>query len=289
MRFCLGLPEAGRRPLTEPERGRVAALRGRLVGRSVRRALLAGALAAGGVVAGVAAAGAGWYRTAVSVFAGAALALAAALLALRDAARDGRRLAADLRDGTADLFARGSRSLAVLAHTRRVVARDGSPADLGEPALVGAAAPPPEEPPTYAVAADPAGEARALGLVRRALSRDERDEIRGHARRFARIPASLLAATALAGLATGVWLAEEGREAARGSGLLWVVLLGLAWWRAVGARRLAARLRADEHEGWVLRATAGSAAGTEILPASRASWTAHGAPATWRLAARARS
>jgi hypothetical protein len=167
-----------------------------------------------------------------------------------------------------------------------VLARDGRPTDLEEPAVIGAAAPPPDEPPTYAVAADPAGEARALGLVRRALSRDERDEIRRHARRFARIPASLLAATALAGAALGVWLVEEGRTLARGSGLLWVVVLALAWWRAVGARRLAARLRADESEGWVLRATAGSAAGMEILPSSRANWTAHGSPAAWRLAPR---
>lgn len=289
IRFCLGLPEAGRRPLSDEERRRVSALRGRLVRRAARRALLGCAAAAGGVAGGAALAGEGFYRVAVAAFAAAAFPLAAALLAVRDAARDGRRLAADLREGTADLFARGARSLAVLAHARRVLARDGSPADLREPAVVGAAAPPPEETPTYAVAADPAGEARTLGLVRRALSREERDEILRHARRLARIPASLLAATAVAGAGMGVWLAGKGGEAARGSGLLWGVLLALAWWRAVGARRLAARLRDDESEGWVLRATAGSAAGTEVLPASRASWTAHGSPAAWRLAAHLRS
>jgi len=154
--------------------------------------------------------------------------------------------------------------------------------------VVGAAAPPPPEAPTYAVAVEAAGEAMALGLVRRALSRDERVEIRSHASRLGRIPLSLFAATALVGAAVGVWLAGEGRGAAGGSGLLWATVLALAWWRAVGARRLAARLRADESEGWVLRATAGAVAGMEVLPSSRASWTAHGSPAPWRIATRAR-
>jgi hypothetical protein len=287
-RFCLGLPEAGRRPFSDEERGRVAKL-GRLLSRSaVLRAFLAAGVAAAGAAAGVAAGEAGWRRVAVATFAAATFGFAAALLGLRDSWRDGRRVAADLREGAVEIFERGTRSLAVLVHARRVLARDGGPADLQERAAVGAAAPPPSEAPTYAVSVDAAGEAMALGLVRRALSRDERDEIQRHARRLGRIPASLLAGTALAGAAVGVWLAGERREAAGGSALLWTAVLALAWWRAVGARRLAARLRADESEGWVLRATAGAIAGMEILPSSRASWTAHGSPAPWRIAPRAR-
>jgi hypothetical protein len=287
-RFCLGLPEAGRRALSDDERRRVAELR-RLISVSVTdRGLLASGAAVLGSAIAVAANAAGWHAAAAAVAIAATFGFGAALLGLRDSWRDGRRVAADLREGAVDRFARGTRSLEVLVHARRVVARDGVPADLRERVVVGAAAPPPPEAPTYAVAVEAAGEAMALGLVRRALSRDERDEIRGHATRLGRIPLSLFAATAMAGVAVGVWLAGEGKGAAGGSGLLWAAVLALAWWRAVGARRLAARLRADESEGWVLRATAGSVAGMEILPSSRASWTAHGSPAPWRLAPRTR-
>ena len=287
-RFCLGLAEAGRRALSDDERARVAELHRLLSCSATDRALLAAGAAVLGGTVGVAANAAGWHGVAAAVAVAATFGFGAALLGLRDSWRDGRRVAADLHEGAVDLFARGTRSLAVLVHARRVVARDGVPADLRERVVVGAAPPPPTAAPTYAVALEAAGEAMALGLVRRALSRDERDEIRSHATRLGRIPVSLFAATAMAGAAVGVWLAGEARGLASGSGLLWSAVLALAWWRAVGARRLAARLRADESEGWVLRATAGSIAGMEILPSSRASWTAHGSPAPWRLAPHAR-
>jgi hypothetical protein len=284
IRFACGMPESGARPLTGEERGRVGALR-RALGRSaLLRGLAVPAIAVAGAWAGAALLAARWPALAVAVFAGSAFGVAAALLALRDAVRERSRVARDLAAGEALLFARGTRSVEVLAHARRVLARDGAPADLAERAPMGSAAAPPAEARTWAVAADEGGGALELGLVRRALTPEERDEIRRHASRLRRIPGALVAATALGGAGLGAWLARRGAPGG-GNALLWAAVIALTWWRALGARRLAARLREDEADGWVLRATAGDRAGTEVLPASRARWTARGAPAPWRLLA----
>jgi hypothetical protein len=284
IRFCAGLREAGERALTGVERGRAAALRARLSRSAILRAAGAAAVLPAGVAGGVALAAAAGPTAALAAFVATAFGTAAAALAVRDALRDRVRLGRDLREEAAvRLFAAGTRSLAVLAHSGRVVARDGAETDLRERAAVGAAAAPPGDPPTYAVASDAAAQTLALGLVRRALSGEEREELRGHARRLARIPAALLVATALGGLGVGASLGAE--RPGDGSAVLWLAVVGLTWWRALGSRRLAARLREDEADGWVLRSTAGDLAGTELLPASRASWTSRGVPAPWRLAA----
>jgi hypothetical protein len=287
-RFCAGLRESGGRALSEEERVRATAFRRRLARATVLRALQGAAIVPAAAVASARLGDSFGPEVALGALVVTAFVAAGAALAVRDALRDRRRLGRDLRDPAPVLvFAAGTRSLDVLARSGRLVARDGAAADLRERVAVGAAAPPPRDAPTYAVSADVATGALALGLVRRALSADECAELRGHAARLARIPASLVLATAAGGAAVGVWIASPERGG-DGSGALWMGVVALSWWRAFAARRLAARLREDVGDGWVLRATAGDLAGTELLPASRASWTARGVPAAWRLQARRR-
>jgi membrane protein implicated in regulation of membrane protease activity len=64
---------------------------------------------------------------------------------------------------------------------------------------------------------------------------------------------------------------------------VWAALLAYAWWRFVRARVLSRKLRADASNGWALRATAGEAAGNEVLAISGVTWTVQGAPAAWRV------
>jgi hypothetical protein len=85
------------------------------------------------------------------------------------------------------------------------------------------------------------------------------------------------------GLGAAQWARGERRSPVL---LALTFVLALALWRLARARGLAARLEADAEEGWAIRATAGAGSGDEALPASRAVWTAAGAPARWRTGAR---
>ncbi|HEX9051528.1 MAG TPA: hypothetical protein VF841_13435, partial [Anaeromyxobacter sp.] len=201
MRYCDGLPEAGERPLRAVERAAIARLRRRLGWRLAARLALAVAspVAAIGIFAAawvVLDGGAGGRReealqiaAVVTFAAGFLVGPAAALLSARDRLRDWRRLRRDLAAGVAVEFGDGARSLAVLPASERVLARGARPTDLRARAPVGAAAAAPAAAPTYALAAaDDAPAIVANGLVRRALSADERDEIRAHARQLRRVP-----------------------------------------------------------------------------------------------------
>lgn len=300
MRWCEGLPELRERPLRADERAAVARLARGLAWRIAGRLALAGAaplVAFGLVVLAVAVVGvpdaeAGPARQAlegagaIAFLAGFLVGPAAALLAARDRWRDLRRVREDRAVGIAVEFGEGSRALAVLPASGRVLARDGRPADLAARARIGAAVPPPPEAPTYAISAGGLGadgdarEIMANGLVRRPLSPAERDELRGHARGLRRIPWTV----ALVALwwAMGVARWAEGADERTPLVAMLTLVLALGAWRLVRARSLAARLDADAEEGWAIRATAGTTSGDEALPASRAVWTTGGAPARWR-------
>ncbi|HET8541518.1 MAG TPA: hypothetical protein VFL83_16700 [Anaeromyxobacter sp.] len=301
MRYCDGLPETGSRPLRADERAAVARLRRRLGWAIAARvalvaaspaaafALLVAAIALLGEPAGTAGK-ALQVAAAVATLAGFFVGPAAALLSGRDRWREWRRVRRDLAAAVALEFGDGRRSLAVLPASERVVARDGRPADLAARAPIGSAAPAPPAAATYALApgaldADVAArEIAARGLVRRALSGEERDELRGHARRLRRVPPGFWLAAAWWGLVAAQW--GRGAEPRTAVAVMLTLVLALGLWRLRRARALAGRLEADAEEGWAIRATAGATSGDEALPASRASWTAGGAPAAWRTGAR---
>jgi hypothetical protein len=295
VRYCEGLPEVGTRPLGAGERAAVARLRRRLRARLALRLALVPASPAAAVALGFAALvlaeGALPARLAEDVAAAISIAAfaagfvvgpAAALLSARDRWRELREVRVDDARAVAIDFAGGSRALSVLPASERVLARDGTPGGLRERAEIAVAAAAPAGTPVYALpAGGEAGEIVAHGLVRRALSAEERDEIRAHVRKLRRLPVSLW--VALAWWALGAVQALRG--AARGRPLLAFLTLVLAagLWRLVRARSLAGRLQADAEEGWAVRATSGAAAGQEGLPVSRLAWTAKGSPAAWRV------
>jgi hypothetical protein len=294
MRWCEGVAETAERPLTEGERAALARLRRRLAWRiagwlalAVASPLAAAAAIALAVRGGPAHPEALRTVGAVAFLAGVLLGPAAALLRAHDLQRERRRLRRDAAAGIAVEF--GAGALAVVPASGRIVARGGRSADLRARVRLGDAAPLPAATPTYALAGALAGDADArelssLGLVRRPLSREERDELRGHARGLRRVPRSLWLVGAWWALAA---LRGVARTGPRRRELVLVVTLPLALgaWRLLRARALAARLEADAEEGWAIRATAGATSGDEALPASRAAWTARGAPAPWRLGA----
>ncbi len=296
MRWVEGLPETGERPLRAEERAAAARLRRRLGWRLAARLALAVASPLAAIALFAVAYDAldpepggrleeGLQMGAVVAFvAGFLVAPAAALLSARDRFREWRRLGRDLVSRVALEFGDGHRSLAVLPASERVVVRDGRAADLRALAPVGAAAAIPAAAPTYALPAeDDAREIVANGLVRRALSADERAEIRAHARHLRRLPVTFWIVAAWWGLGAVQWA----RGVDRRSPLLAVLTacLAVGLWRLQRARALARRLEADAEEGWAIRATAGATSGDEGLPGSRAAWTAGGAPARWRTGA----
>lgn len=294
MRYCEGRPETGARPLTPGERAAALRLRRGLavrawVGAAVGLLVLATAPLAPWFARHVMAldarsayaAGAGWIGLALL------LGIPAAVLLVRDGLRSWRALAGDLARGEAVRFGEGAAALEVLPRSGHVLARGGAPARARRVA-VGEAAAPPHDPVTWALpVAEVPEPLQGGGWMKRALTPEEKDEIAAFAARVARFP------WALAVLTLGLLAAAAGRSGVQGgaspvTAALWVLAAGLGWWRVASARAMAARLRADVREGWVMRATAGTAAGDEMLPASRAAWARAGAPASWRLRRRRR-
>jgi hypothetical protein len=207
----------------------------------------------------------------------------AALVAGLRAAAAWRALGRDLARGVALRFAAGGRSVTVLPRAGFPLEWDGEPA-AGPRLAIGEAAAVPAQAPTYAVDAGTAVAAPGLDVVRRALSSAERDEISGHAQRLARVPAVLVVFTAtfVALTARTVGGPPPADPGAGALVALWAAFLAYAWWRFVRARVLARKLHGDVANGWALRATAGGAAGNEVLAVSGATWTVQGAPAPWR-------
>ena len=288
-RFCNGLRERGERPLTADERARVAAARRSWTWTAAARAVLVpcalGVLVPTGLAAQL------LPRTAGLVLAGIATAAVvfflfpAAIAWTFDALRVRRALGADLAGGTVVELGDGARTLAVLPRSSRALGGEGAGEELPRVEM-GEAAPAPAEAPTYGVAVegDVAG-AREHGWVRRALAPEEREELRGIAGVLRRAPLRLVAVSTIYALLLGDAARTE-RTASLALVLAFgVVVLGSGWLRWLRGRALAARLLADESEGWIVRATAGALAGTEVLPGSGAHWTQAGAPAEWRLRA----
>ncbi len=298
MRYCEGLPETGERPLCADERAAVARLRRGLawriaaplaLGIAAPIAAIAAVAVAYGVLGAGSSAAALRVGAAVAFVAGILLGPAVALLWAHDRFREWRRVRRDAAAAVAIQFGEGARTISVLPASGRILARNGRPSALRSRAHVGAAAPAPPAPPTYALPAEALanGDAREIashGLVRRPLSPEERDELRGHARGLRRIPRSLWLLAVWWALAALGWSAGHGPRK-RDIVVIVTLPLALGAWRLLRARALAARLEADAEEGWAIRATAGATSGEEALPASRAAWTAGGAPARWRLGA----
>ncbi|ACG73025.1 conserved hypothetical protein [Anaeromyxobacter sp. K] len=291
MRYCEGRPESGARPLTPGERAWAAALRRRLALRA-GLAALAGPLALATVPLApwfarhvmrlgermAYAAGTGWMGLVLL------LGVPAAVLLVRDGLRAWRTLARDLDEGLAVRFGDGAGALELLPRSGRVL--PGGARGRARRVAVGEAAAVPADPVTWALPVSDVPEAlQGGGWVKRALTPEEKDEIAAFAARVARFP------WALAILTLALLAAAAGRAgahaAAPATAALWVLAAGLGWWRVASARAMAARLRVDVREGWVMRATAGAAAGDEMLPDSRAAWARAGAPAPWRLRRRA--
>ena len=290
-RFCEGLEERATRPLTAEERARVeAARRSWTFTAAARAALVPGVFAATIPLTLAAQLLPGGARDALTVTVVAIAVFFVAPWAVvwtGDAIRTRRHLARDLHDGIAIELGDATRSLVALPASGRVLARDGVPQDLHARVEIGDAAPPPADAPTYGVpleSADIDG-LRENGWVRRALVPGERDELRRIAALLRRVPLRLPLLTTAFILLTGRILADEGGLG--GPALVAVGALSLVagWGRWLRGRALAARLLADEAEGWIVRATAGHLAGTEVLPASGAQWTQAGAPVGWRLRA----
>jgi hypothetical protein len=290
-RFCEGLEEREERALGAEERARAEAARRSWTWTAAARAVLVpGALLAVVPVALAAAVLPQRIATIVDVaatFLALFAAAPAALLWAGDALRARRALARDLRGGTALVFGAPPEELVVLPHSGRVLERGGVSQDLQARVVVGDAAPPPADAPTYGLPlpdADASG-VLAHGWVRRALVPAERAELQRLAEILRRPPLRLAAMTGLFFLLGQPIVAGE-RDLA-GAVLLaaGLVLLGGGWVRWARGRTLASRLLADAAEGWIVRATAGELAGTEVLPGSGAHWTQGGAPAAWRLRA----
>jgi hypothetical protein len=291
VRFCEGRPERAARPLTAGERAALAVASrraARKAGLALGGLLVPFLLPPGGALAALAlGADPGGAAPAVGALVLFAVlgALPVAILFARDAVRGTRALRRDARRGEAVVFGDGPGEVVVLAESLHVIGRGGViVAPVGRVAL-GDAAPPPPAPPTYALSAaeSPVG-LRDGAWGKRALSPEERAEIERHARRFGRVPPFLaLASLVLAAVAA----AELGAGAEPAQGLLPGVALGvvlaLHWWRVVRDVRAAARLRADADDGWAYRGLGEGVEGSEVLPASGASWTSAGVPAEWRL------
>jgi hypothetical protein len=291
VRFCEGRPERGERPLTADER---LAL-GIAARRAARKAAFALAVLAVPLVLPPSAA-----LVALALGAepeGAAPAIAVlSLLALlgglpvaiahaRAAIRAARALRRDARRGEAVIFGEGALETVVLAESRHVVGRGGLTVAPVRRVALGEAAAPPPAPPTYALSAlESPGAVREGGWVKRALSRDERAELEGHARRFGRVPPVLVLASLVLAAAAASGAGTSGEpDAGLVPGVALAVVLGLHWWRVVRDVRAATRLRADADEGWAYRGLGAGAGAYEVLPTSGASWTSGGAPAEWRL------
>jgi hypothetical protein len=290
-RFCEGLEERATRPLTAEERARVeTARRSWTITAAARAACVPAALAATIPLTLVAQLLPGGARDALTVTVVAIdlfFVVPAAVVWTGDAIRARRHLARDLHDGVAIELGDGTRSLVVLPWSGRVVARDGAPQDLQARVELGDAAPPPADAPTYGVpleSADVDG-LRANGWVRRALVPGERDELRRIAAVLRRVPLRLPLLTTAFVLVTGQILANEHDLAGAILVAIGALSLVAGWGRWLRGRALGARLLADEAEGWIVRATAGELAGTEVLPASGAQWTQAGSPVGWRLRA----
>lgn len=292
MRFCEGKPERGARPLEAAER-RALEVAARRAGRKAVFAIAG--LAAPFVVGPAGALGAALLgadpegaAAVVGTLAFFALlgGLPVAIVFAREALRAARALRRDLRRGEVLRFGEGAEELVVLAASHHLVGRAGAVVAPVRRVAVGEAAPPPLEPPTYALSpAEVPGDLREGAWVKRALSADERGEIERHSRRFGRISPLLVLFSLVFAAGTAASLS---RDSGPGEGLLpgvaLAVVLGLDWWRVLRDRRAAARLRADAEEGWAYRGLAGSVEACEVLPASGAFWTSSGAPAAWRLA-----
>jgi hypothetical protein len=294
VRYCEGLPELGTRPFTGEERERV--LRDHRL--AVRRIALAAAGLAGppGVaVAAVAVALAldtRGYAWATGVGAGGLivallLGVPLALLALRDAVRGLRQARGDLRGGVVAEYGDGVRTIVLLPRSGRALAEGGTLLVRPRPALVGEAAPVPEDGPTYAVSASAVPEGyEQYAWIRRALAPAELDEARAHAAKLARVSRVLVGLTVWVVL-MGVYHAHARARSPEHdipiSGVAWAIGLAAGWFRTLAQRRLAQRLLEDVEEGWVVRATAGEAAGVEVLPASGLVWAEGASPLGWRL------
>jgi hypothetical protein len=296
IRYCEGRPERPSRALGPDERARVASFRRSLWARTVLRVLLVPAAMAAAWGAALAARavlpdGAGREVPALVALALLVVAVPVALLRAADGVRGVRAVRRDLAGGVALEFGDGDARLAILPESERVLAIGGLPADLGERAHVGEAAPPAPELPTYAMdAAALERPAFQNGLVRRALTPAERAELTAHVARLVRPPWFFVAA-ALGGALLGVRLAASPDAPAPVRALAVVALLAGAfvsarrYWRL---RHLAQTLRDDADDGWVIRLTAGEMAGDELLLRSGVPWTVEGGPADWRLARSAR-
>lgn len=289
--YCAGLPLDGERPLSAEELARATALRRAWGRRALARLAFAPiTLLVGGAIAsgahGATGAGAPLVVAAAFVIFG-VLAPLAALVHAGAAFATWLRLGRDLRERRALRFVAGERSVSVLLRSGFVLEWDGAPASAERRLDVGHAAQVPASAPTYAVDLGTAVSAPGLAVVRRPLSPAERDEILAHAARLGRVPLVLGVFTGAFVLLAARVLEAERSGTAVGLVVVWAALLAFAWSRFVRARRLSRGLREDGSNGWALRATAGSAAGNEVLAISGATWTVQGTPAPWRISPRA--
>ncbi|MBS2025500.1 MAG: hypothetical protein JST92_24130 [Deltaproteobacteria bacterium] len=291
IRFCRGLPQTGERPLTDGERALLTAEVARAASRvRVYWALVACAplLGLGSAVLAIALRLDFRSREEVVVlgFTASLFALVVIVKHLRDQRRRVRDLPLELESGTVLEFGSEPSTL-ILEKSLRVLGTS-----IGEPVEVRMCAPSPADAPLSALPDELRG-SRPIGVLRRRLSEDEREELVEHVARAraSALPVPIaITAMVMAGLGEArlIVIAVGWRSTRLASwqlmaqAVLWLLIFLATYWRFKAERRLRSGLRKDHEEGWVLRATEGPGAGDEGLPNGGVAWMDRGEPSSWR-------